>query len=1022
MSAPAAELRVTLSYAAISVVVLVSVASIIGWFFQIEFLVRPSGDSAVMQLYTALCSLLGGVGLAAASLQRKRLAWGSALLITAYTVYATIANLAGAASNWFDRLAVDPFVSDTVTEAGRSSTLSSLSLLAIAMVVVVLTNGHRLVRTIAGTLLAALAASGAAVVLTGYVSSILFDYGWGATTGMGATTAVAVALLAASAGMRSWSGAVEISSQSGRKVHPFSVVASTGSVLIGIIFSISHELHEAELVRERTVANVTALTRQLESEFDSLEQQTARMASRIDLSESNPKEAWRADARNYIRDINGLQAIGRLERDGTYEFITARGFSVDKDKLINLAREGEGSEWRVHGTESGSGESRIVLVTPAGAFTQRLIMILDTASYLQGSLAPRFWEEFSLTISHNGETVFEHAALDKINVTGFEAESGVRLANSRWNIHVVPTVETVARQRSHLAEAILMSAFMVGTLLAFSIQMGMRARVTASEMRAKNEDLKDSRDSFKIVFESAPEGLLLVDGAGRIVLVNSGCDVLFGYANEELVGRSVEDLVPDSVRPRHREIREEYQSNPGPRAMGEGKELYGRRKDGSEVPVEIALSPCNYHGKPHVLAAIRDVSARREAEAAVNRANAELRAREAHLTSLISVIPDAVVETNDAGEIEDVNPATLDLFQRTREELIGEPVDALFPAEVVRALDVDRRKTGGLDFLKGATMSIDAQRKDGTEFRAALTVNAFAADDGSRFLWIIKDISTALRYEFERRSLTRALEEKNKELESIVYTASHDLRSPLVNLHGFSDELKRSFNELKRIAESASIPEVEREALSKVLDRDIPESLGFIQASTRRMDQLIKGLLKISRIGRVELQLKRLDMNELLKGVLDAMQFQIEGAEAEVEVEDLPPCVGDWDQLSQVFSNLVDNAVKYADPARKLHLRIYGRGKSRDSIYYVEDNGRGIAMDHRQKVFDVFHRLDPGDGQKGEGLGLAIIRRIVERHNGSVEAHANEPHGARFVVTLPAPRQFDVIEKTKRVFHAGTHD
>jgi len=129
--------------------------------------------------------------------------------------------------------------------------------------------------------------------------------------------------------------------------------------------------------------------------------------------------------------------------------------------------------------------------------------------------------------------------------------------------------------------------------------------------------------------------------------------------------------------------------------------------------------------------------------------------------------------------------------------------------------------------------------------------------------------------------------------------------------------------------------------------------------------------------------------------------------------------MGDDAQISQVFSNLVDNAIKYRRPDRQCRIHVSATPKSRSSVYYVDDNGHGIAPAHRDKAFEVFHRLHPGAGIQGEGLGLAIVRRIVDKHNGEVRVEASPEGGCRFVVTLPAPRLTEIRDGTQRVFHAG---
>lgn len=260
--------------------------------------------------------------------------------------------------------------------------------------------------------------------------------------------------------------------------------------------------------------------------------------------------------------------------------------------------------------------------------------------------------------------------------------------------------------------------------------------------------------------------------------------------------------------------------------------------------------------------------------------------------------------------------------------------------------------------------------------------------------------------EQERQRLMKTLDVKNDELQSIVYVASHDLKSPLVNIQGFSGELARTCEELTRALSKGGVSDQIRREIDSLLREDIPESLRFIKAGTAKMQSLLNGLLAVSRVGSAVLHVRRLDMNEMMRQIIAAMQYQISESNAEVIVEDLPDCLGDCDYINQVFSNLLSNAVKYLQPGRPGRIRVSGRvdpGVRGQAVYCVEDNGLGISPSHQRKVFEIFHRLEPEKTAGGEGLGLTIALRIVERHGGRIWIES-EPHkGSRFFVSLPAP-------------------
>lgn len=238
--------------------------------------------------------------------------------------------------------------------------------------------------------------------------------------------------------------------------------------------------------------------------------------------------------------------------------------------------------------------------------------------------------------------------------------------------------------------------------------------------------------------------------------------------------------------------------------------------------------------------------------------------------------------------------------------------------------------------------------------------------------------------------------EKNKELEQIVYVSSHDLRSPLVNVDGYSRELEYSINEFESALEG-------KKNIEDVLKTELPEmvdALKHIRNSTKQMDSLLNGLLKLSRSGRAALNITVLDMNDVISRVMSGMEFLVGETGSEVKISELPPCRGDEVQITQVFNNLIGNALKFLDDNRKGVIKISGVVEKGHSVYCIEDNGIGIREEHQDKIFEIFHRLYPSD-TTGEGLGLPIVRQIVSRLDGKVYVESKAGKGSKFYVSLP---------------------
>jgi signal transduction histidine kinase len=272
----------------------------------------------------------------------------------------------------------------------------------------------------------------------------------------------------------------------------------------------------------------------------------------------------------------------------------------------------------------------------------------------------------------------------------------------------------------------------------------------------------------------------------------------------------------------------------------------------------------------------------------------------------------------------------------------------------------------------------------------------------SREALVIKltsEINYRAKAEKERKHLLKELEKKNEELEQIMYVTTHDLRSPLVNVEGYSNEFVNSLNEIQQAIESSNLSPEIHEKIKRLYD-DLPKSLTFIQSSIHKMDLLISGLLKLSRLGRVGIKRKKLDMNKLISDVENTFEYQIKDKSVRMEISKLPSCMGDEALINQLFTNLIENAIKYLSPDRKGIISISGHEENGTSVYCVEDNGIGIAAEQKAKIFEIFYQLEPKK-REGEGLGLTIINRIIDRHNGKIWVESELGKGSKFFVSLP---------------------
>ncbi|MCX5793081.1 MAG: PocR ligand-binding domain-containing protein [Elusimicrobia bacterium] len=308
----------------------------------------------------------------------------------------------------------------------------------------------------------------------------------------------------------------------------------------------------------------------------------------------------------------------------------------------------------------------------------------------------------------------------------------------------------------------------------------------------------------------------------------------------------------------------------------------------------------------------------------------------------------------------------------------------------------------------GETYELDLEfvRKDGQR-RWITARSETVRDDKGGIIGLrgtAQDITERRRAELEKERLNRDLIEKKKELENFLYITTHDLRSPLVNIQGFSQNLERYLVELRRLLAALALPPGPGRELEKLTSRSIPEALSYVLESSRKMDGLISSLLKVSRIGRVEMKPETVGMNALIKNIMDSLFYNLGDAGGKVSCGSLPPCRADLAAVSQIFSNLLDNAVKYRQKDRPLVVNVTGEVKGDMAFYTVADNGSGIPAADLEKVWSVFYQGGAAgtSGKKGEGIGLHMVKLIAEKNGGGITVDSKEGEGTVFSVRLPA--------------------
>lgn len=359
--------------------------------------------------------------------------------------------------------------------------------------------------------------------------------------------------------------------------------------------------------------------------------------------------------------------------------------------------------------------------------------------------------------------------------------------------------------------------------------------------------------------------------------------------------------------------------------------------------------------------------------------------------NLLTLITSLVTSHRLSAPLQRISQLTTDMPDRLLREKIGS-----WPASMISEID---------QLINNFRIMTDSLSQKFREIADAnetleLRVEARARDLTQANNELQKEIAEHRLTENKLDRLMHELQLKNKALEEIIYVTSHDLRSPLINVQGFSRKLAKNCAEIDRTISALDLGEQENDHLRPILRERIPKALDFIVGSIEKMDNLLNGLLRLSRLGSSAINYETLDILAVMSKIVASMTYQIESAGAMVEVGQLAPCVADAVQLNQVFSNLLDNAIKYRSPDRQLVIRVFSEQTSEGIRYCFEDNGVGILPEHLDRIWEIFQRFN-GNETQGEGLGLTIARRIIDRLGGSISVESDPGSGSRFSVFLP---------------------
>jgi PAS domain S-box-containing protein len=481
---------------------------------------------------------------------------------------------------------------------------------------------------------------------------------------------------------------------------------------------------------------------------------------------------------------------------------------------------------------------------------------------------------------------------------------------------------------------------------------------------------------YRGLLEAAPDALVVVNQRGEIIISNLQAAKQFGYRRDELLGQPVTSIIPSGFAERLIADGTRTAAEALAQQIGTGIELSGRRKDGSRFPIELMLSPLDSTDGVLVTAAIRDISVRKAAEA-------HLAQMEGRYRGLLEAAPDAMVLVNQGGRIALTNLQAERQFGFRRAELVGQPVTIIMPdalaAQMIAAILASSESEPGPP-QPGAGIELVGRHKDGSDFPIEVMLSPLDSAEGILATVAIRDISARKAAEAHLLHTVAELNRSNQELAQFAYLASHDLQEPLRMVASYTQLLARRYKGR--------------------LDSDADEFITFAVDGANRMQRLIQDLLMYSRVGTKGTELVDTSSDEALQQAIDNLQGAIGDSGAVVSHDVMPQVLADQGQLVQLFQNLVGNAIKYQSAGvPRVHVSSARSGDTK-WMFAVTDNGIGIEARYFEKIFGMFQRLHRREEFDGTGIGLAICRKIVERHGGSISVDSQLGAGSTFRFTL----------------------
>ncbi|MGZ7096301.1 MAG: PAS domain-containing sensor histidine kinase, partial [Methanobacterium sp.] len=491
--------------------------------------------------------------------------------------------------------------------------------------------------------------------------------------------------------------------------------------------------------------------------------------------------------------------------------------------------------------------------------------------------------------------------------------------------------------------------------------------------------LKESEEKFRELFNNAEDmitlGETLEDGTpGKFIEVNEAATRRLGYSREELLNMTPLDILQKDIEEAPKEAFKIAETGSAT------FETVHVAKNGSKIPVEVKIVILNLDGKDVLLGISRDVTERKNTEKALRESEEKFREIFNNANDMISL--NEMIE-GFPGKFIEINEVGIKRLGYSREELLN-----MGPADIVAPDKRPEMSANAAKLLKNScnTFEITHITKNGDKIPVEVNNHLINYKGRKVCLAISRDITERKKADEELNKTINELGRSNAELQQFAYVASHDLQEPLRTIASFTQLLERRYK--------------------GKLDENADEFMDYIVEAAVRMKAQIEGLLEYSRIVTKGEEFEEVDMNKSLNNTLKILDTSIKEVDTEITYDKLPNVMGDALQLERVFQNLISNAIKFRklEESLKIHISAYKSEDEKEYVFSVQDNGIGIEEQYLERIFSIFQRLHTRDVYKGTGIGLSIVKRIIERHHGRIWVESESGVGSTFYFTLSKPK------------------